>query len=168
MKKIASMGLIALASVALVACSSNDTIPTKESEEKVVTTQENINTKSVNNEIAKSLENEFNKDGKTVNVTLETDVVDSESNEPHEVIAIEAIDQEIRKYIHEANEAIRNDEATEEQNMYINSIRQVVSDEAKKLANDNDAITFTYQDENNESMLVAYSTKTKDVIQPTF
>lgn len=168
MKKIVSMGFITLVSIGLVACSNNDPEPTKESEGKVETTQENTDTKSENNEVVKLLENEFNKDAKTVDLTLDKDVVDSESDKPHEVIRIEVTDQDTRKKLSESDEAIRSGEANEEQNMYINSIRQIISDEAKKLANDNDAITFAYQDENNDSILIAYSTKTKDVIQPTF
>ncbi|MGO3650930.1 hypothetical protein [Vagococcus sp.] len=168
MKKFVSMGFITLVSIGLVACSSNGPKPTKESEEKVETAQESTDAKSANNEVLKSLENEFNKDGKTVDVTLDKDVVDSESDKPHEVIRIEVTDQDTRKKLAEADEAIRNEDASEEQSMYINSIRQIISDEAKKLANNNDAITFAYQDDNNDSMLIAYSTKTKDIIQPTF
>lgn len=170
MKKYLKLGLVATCVLTLTACAnkSENTIQSTEQIKEVEMSKETEKETSANQIVLESLENEFNKDEQIVNITLEKEVVDSESDVPHEVIRIEVSDSETRTFLHEANTAISDGEATEEQIMYVNSIRQIVSDEAKNLANDNDSIQFAYLDGSNDSMLIAYSTKINDIIQIAF
>ena len=167
MKKITFSFLLATTAFTLGACSSNKETTSSSKETVASSTMEQpaqTNTKSENSAVVDALDKQFNADGDAVEIELQQDVVDSESNNPHEVIKIVVTDKETKDGVMEANDAKYSGDLTDDQKLLLFGIQQIVSDEAKNLKNDDDSIMFTYLDDVDNSMVVAYSTKTKEVI----
>ncbi len=115
--------------------------------------------------IKKNLDKKFNDNGRIVEIKEEHDINDSTSKKPHTVIVIRLIDNQTQKYLKTTYEAVQNNTASEDQKMYIYSIQKIVSDQAKKLHNDNDVIQFVYKD-GKKYVPVASSQKNKFLITP--
>lgn len=182
MKKLSLLGISALSILTLAACSSGDdkkeAASSSEQTEQTSTATSTTTTQSSeqgtdfssskNTAVLADLESKFNTDGvKAVTVTPETDVVDDQAETPHEVITVQAVDEETRKNLMAVDQANEQDAMTDDQKMYLFGIQQIVSDAAKNLAGENDSIKFTYLDDDNNSIVLAYSTKTADVIPLT-
>lgn len=166
MKKLSLLGITALSVLVLGACSSNNS-DTKESSTETANTAQTSesNSESANSSVAKELETKFNTDGnKTVEVTTEKDVVDDQSETPHEVIVVKVVDDTTRKNMIAISDAQSTDSLTDEQKMTLLGIQQIVADAARNLNSINDSVQFTYLDNENNNMILAYSTKTADVI----
>lgn len=115
--------------------------------------------------IKKSLDKQFNQNGRIVAIKEEHNINDSTSKHPHTVIIIKLIDSQTQKYLKTTYEAVQNNQATDDQKQYIYSIQKIVSDEAKKLHNNDDVIQFVYKD-GKKYIPVASSQKNKFLIQP--
>ena len=115
--------------------------------------------------IKKSLDKQFNQNGRIVAIKEEHNINDSTSKHPHTVIIIKLIDSQTQKYLKTTYEAVQNNQATDDQKQYIYSIQKIVSDEAKKLHNNDDVIQFVYKD-GKKYVPVASSQKNKFLIQP--
>ena len=167
MKKITFIFLLTIATLTLAACSSNKETITSSKETLPSSTMEQpdpTNTKSENSAVVDALDKQFNANGDAVEIKLQQDVVDGESNNPHEVIEIVVTDKETKDGVMKANDAKYSGDLTDDQKLLLFGIQQIVSDEAKNLKNDDDSIMFTYLDDVDNSMVVAYSTKAKEVI----
>lgn len=171
MKKIKIMFLLTCTSLLFAACgnsedttnNSSSTSMTEQSTSTKEDTTEAVDSKNAS--VVEELDKQFNTDGeKIVDITLEKDVVDSESDDPHEVITVEVVDETTRKNISEADSANNSNSATDEQKLSLRGIQEIVSSQAKNLKGVNDSIMFTYLDEVGNSMVVAYSTNSKDII----
>ncbi|WP_024748152.1 hypothetical protein [Levilactobacillus namurensis] len=168
MKKLITLSLATLTTLSLVACSSSKSSSSngdsRSTSSKVASTQ--------NEKIAKRVSKEFNTDGeKVVTTKIETNVVDDQSKTnkngdqvPHESIKILVTDKATKNKIKKDKAAIDNGSATYDQKMYILGIQETISNAAKKL-NNKDTISFGYQEDSDNSVLVALSMKNKDVIQ---
>lgn len=115
--------------------------------------------------IKKSLDKQFNQNGRIVAIKEEHNINDSTSKHPYTVIIIKLIDSQTQKYLKTTYEAVQNNQATDDQKQYIYSIQKIVSDEAKKLHNNDDVIQFVYKD-GKKYVPVASSQKNKFLIQP--
>lgn len=166
MKKLKIIFLLAIAGITLGACSSggdSDNASSSSSSIEVSSTVESTTTTTdtANQAVVDKLKADFEND---VNVEVEKDVIDSESDEPHEVITVSSIDKETAKGIEEAQSAINSNSADDTQKLTIAGIQTIISEAAKGLAGDNDSVKFVYTDSVNNTMVVAYSTKSKDII----
>lgn len=115
------------------------------------------------------LEKQFNSDNdKIVTVDVKTDVVDDQSkdNKPHEEIKVVVKDKDTIEKLKTDKNAIDNDNASDDQKMYIAGIQDIISDAAKKLNNNADTITFGYKMDADNTMLIAGSSRTKDFVKP--
>lgn len=166
MKKFKGIFLLAVAGITLGACSSgndsNNTSSSSSSTEVSSTIESTVTaTETANQSVVDKLKTDF---GNDVNIEVEKDVIDSESDQPHEVITVSSTDEETAKGIEEAQSAINSNSADDTQKLTIAGIQTIVSEAAKGLADDNDSIQFVYTDSVNNTMVVAYSTKSKDII----
>lgn len=165
MKKFKVVFSLAVVGIALGACSSggdSDNASSSSSSTEVSSTIESTTaTETANQSVVDQLKADF---GNDVNVEVEKDVIDSESDQPHEVITVSSTDEETAKGIEDAQSAINSNSADDTQKMTIAGIQTVVSEAAKGLAGDNDSVEFVYTDSVNNTMVVAYSTKSKDII----
>jgi hypothetical protein len=74
-------------------------------------------------------------------------------------------DTQTQKYLKTTYEAVQNDKSSRDQQLYIASIQKIISDEAKKLHNNDDVIQFVYKD-GQKYILVASSQKHRNLIKP--
>lgn len=115
--------------------------------------------------IKKSLDKKFNQNGPVVKIKTEQNINDSTSKHPHSVIVIRLTDKQTQKYLKTSYEAVQSGQATDDQKMYVYSIQDIVSKQAKKLDNNYDVIQFVYKD-GNKFVPVASSQKGKFLIKP--
>lgn len=115
--------------------------------------------------VKKSLDKQFNQNGRVVVIKEEHNINDSTSKHPHTVIVVKLTDNQTQKYLKTTYEAVQNNQATDDQKQYIYSIQKIVSDEAKKLHNNYDVIQFVYKD-GKKYIPVASSQKHKFLISP--
>jgi len=73
-------------------------------------------------------------------------------------------DKQTKKYLKTSFEAVQNNQAGDDQKLYIHSIQKIVSDQAKKLDNNYDVIQFVYKD-GKKYIPVASSQKNKNLIK---
>lgn len=136
----------------------------------VMTTVETINVQPVNakstkyKSIVKDIKKQFNKDGKAVTVKVKKGVVDSEQQKKHSVVKVTIKSAELKKNVKSAQNAIDDGSATTDQQTLIYGIQKVISDEAKKLKNKKDVVTFDYKLSPDNYRTIARSSKTKDII----
>ncbi|MQS76911.1 hypothetical protein FHL06_11215 [Lactobacillus halodurans] len=115
--------------------------------------------------IKKNINKKFNQNGRVVQIKEEHNINDQTSNKPHTVIIIKLTDPQTQKYLKASYEAVQNNQASDDQKVYIHSIQNIVSTQAKKLANNYDVIQFVYKD-GKKYVPVASSQKHKDLIKP--
>lgn len=115
--------------------------------------------------IKKSLDKKFNQNGPVVKIKTEQNINDSTSKHPHSVIVIRLTDKQTQKYLKTSYEAVQSGQATDDQKMYVYSIQDIVSKQAKKLDNNYDVIQFVYKD-GNKFVPVVSSQKGKFLIKP--
>lgn len=115
--------------------------------------------------IKKNLDQNFNQNGRVVEIKEEHNINDSTSKHPHTVIVIKLVDKQTQKYLQTSYEAVQNGQATEDQKMYVYSIQKIVSSQAKRLDNNYDVIQFVYKD-GKKYVPVASSQKNKFIIKP--
>jgi len=115
--------------------------------------------------IKKSLDKNFNQNGKVVDIKEEHDINDSTSKHAHTVIVIKLTDKQTQKYMKTSYEAVQNNQASDDQKMYIYSIQDLVSKQAKKLNNNYDVIQFVYKD-GKKYIPIASSQKNRFLIKP--
>lgn len=115
--------------------------------------------------IKKSLDKSFNQNGKVVDIKEEHDINDSTSKHAHTVIVIKLTDKQTQKYMKTSYEAVQNNQASDDQKMYIYSIQDLVSKQAKKLNNNYDVIQFVYKD-GKKYIPIASSQKNRFLIKP--
>jgi len=115
--------------------------------------------------IKKNLDHKFNENGRIVQIKEEHNINDSTSKQSHTVIIIKLTDKQTQKYLKETYEAVQNNQASDDQKMYIYSIQKIVADEAKKLDNQYDVIQFVYKD-GTKYIPIASSQKNRFLIAP--
>lgn len=166
MKKLYFMSAIVLLGVGVSACSSDTAKSNGSSTAKTESVSDAPKASANNTKLAKDLESQFNKDGKAVEAKVEPEVVDDQSvnNKSHQRIIVTATDKDLINRLQAAKDANDNDSATDDQKMLLASIQSAISDEAKQLDNDKDTITFEYKIDSNNSMSIALSNKTSDII----
>lgn len=130
---------------------------------------------AANVKIAKDLRRDFNTDDqKVVKVKVDPSVVDDQSKtdskgnqKPHQDIKVTVTDKSTINAIKQDKTAIDGGTATTDQEMYISGIQEQVSKEAKKLKNSTDTISFGYDEDSDNNVLIAKSQKDKDIIKQT-
>jgi hypothetical protein len=115
--------------------------------------------------IQKNLNQKFNQNGRVVTIKTEQNINDSTSKHPHSVVVIRLTDKQTQKYLKTSYEAVQSGQATDDQKMYVYSIQDIVSKQAKKLDNNYDVIQFVYKD-GKKFIPVASSQKNKFLIKP--
>lgn len=165
MKKLYLMCAVAVLGIGIAGCTNSSSSNANNNRTKTTSTKASAN----NLKIAKSLEKQFNSDNdKIVTVDVKTDVVDDQSkdNKPHEEIKVVVKDKDTIEKLKTDKNAIDNDNASDDQKMYIAGIQDIISDAAKKLNNNADTITFGYKMDADNTMLIAGSSRTKDFVKP--
>lgn len=114
--------------------------------------------------IKKSLNQQFNQNGHIATIKEEHNINDSTSKHPHTVIIVKLTDKQTQKYLKTSFEAVQNNQGTDDQKAYINSIQKIIAAEAKKLDNNYDVIQFVYKD-GKKFVPVASSQKNKYLIK---
>lgn len=115
--------------------------------------------------IKKSLDKSFNQNGPVVSIKEEHDINDSTSKHPHTVVVVKLTDKQTQKYMKTSYEAVQNNQATDDQKMYIYSIQKLIATQAKKLHNNYDVVQFVYKD-GKKYVPIASSQKNKFLIKP--
>ena len=115
--------------------------------------------------VKKDLDQKFNGNGKIASIKQEDNINDKNSKNPHTVILVILTDKQTQKYLKTTYEAVQNDKSSRDQQLYIASIQKIISDEAKKLHNNDDVIQFVYKD-NKSYVPVASSQKHRNLIKP--
>lgn len=115
--------------------------------------------------IKKNLDQKFNQNGSIVTIKEEHNINDKTSKYPHTVIIVKLTDAQTQKYLKTTYEAVQNNQANDDQKLYIYSIQKIISDQAKKLHNNYDVIQFVYKD-GDKYIPIASSQKNKFLIQP--
>ena len=127
-----------------------------------------VSAKSTSNKkyksIVKSINKQFNKDGKAVTVKVKNGIVDSDQPKKHSVVEVTIKSADLKKNVKAAQSAIDEGNATSDQQTLIYGIQQVISDEAKKLKNNKDVVSFGYKLSADNNRPIARSSKTKDII----
>lgn len=165
MKKLYLMCAVAVLGIGVAGCTNNNSSNSNDNKTEATSTKASAN----NLKISKSLKNQFNSDNdKIVTVDVKTDVVDDQSkdNKPHEAIEAIVKDKDTIEKLKTDKNAIDNDNASDDQKMYIAGIQDIISDEAKKLNNDADTITFGYKIDADNTVLIAGSSKNENFISP--
>lgn len=167
-KKIVTLGLLFSASIMLAACSGNDkkdnnaTASTSSSVVKTETKKEVDNSKY--DDVVKSLQSELNPENDSdFTIEIENNVADSDFPDGHDVINV-LLSGETAKGTKEIVEAIDSNTADDTQKLVISAFKQKVSEIAKNLPDDTTGIELKYQIAADQYRVVAYSTKTKDII----
>jgi hypothetical protein len=170
MKKNAILGVV-LSTILLTACNSNptrkddDTKSEKISKSDTTKSTDTAKTKNQYQALVDEITAAFNTDGeKNVNVLEIPNIADETAPDGHTVIKIEIIDPESRKITMENQNAVDSGTATTEQRLAIKGLQLVVEDYAKKLNNDIDAIELINPDNANRNIVIAFSSKTKNII----
>lgn len=165
MKKIVLFSALSLALFGLAACSSSsEKTSEKQEAQSVVKKSDDSQYDGVVKELKALLDK--NNNG-AVNITIRHDVVDGDFPDGHTVIAAVTATESGTQMMKELVEAKDSNTATDDQVLTIQALRQSISDIAKKLPNDSDEIDFGYEIAADQTMLVAASTKTKDIIPIT-
>ncbi|QGG59099.1 hypothetical protein [Loigolactobacillus bifermentans] len=161
MKKFILICATGLLGIGLAGC-SNSSNQSSDSSAKTESVASKNNVK-----LAKDLEKQFNKDGKVATTKVEPEVVDDQSkdNKPHEEIKVIITDKALIKTITADEDAIRNDTATDDQKMYIATLQEMISKEAKKLDNTKDTISLIYKMDDQNNYQIAGSSKTHDFVK---
>lgn len=116
-------------------------------------------------QLKKNLNQKFNGNGKIATIKQEDNINDKNGKNPHTVILVILTDTQTQKYLKTTYEAVQNDKSSRDQQLYIASIQKIISDEAKKLHNNDDVIQFVYKD-GKKYILVASSQKHRNLIKP--
>ena len=166
-KKILTLGLTLSATVLLAACGGND----KKDKENTTVSSSVVKTetkKEVDNskydDVVKSLQSELNPENDS-NFTIEVknNVADSDFPDGHDIINV-LLSGEAAKGTKEIVEAIDSNTADDTQKLVISAFKQKISEIAKNLPDDTTGIELKYQIAADQYRVVAYSTKTKDII----
>ncbi len=164
MKKIIAVLCAATLAVTLTACTNSSKSSNSKNTESAVAKGSASNRKA-----AKELAKQFNTDGnKAVTTKVETNVVDDQSkdNKAHEVIEVTVVDKDTINTLKKDKSAIDKGTASSDQKMYVASIQDIITKQAKKLNNNNDTIQFGYKEDSDNTILIAGSSKAKDFVTP--
>lgn len=174
-KAVLGISVLVFSTVLLAACGNNNDASSKsessssvaassKTEESTSATTQNANQANLD-QAAKQLEDKFNTDGeKLVKVEVQNDVTDDTADVPHSVIEVRVIDDEGRKSLVAAQDAINSNTATDEQRTQIYGIQVNVEEVAKTLENENDTIQFIVPDTNGNNIAIALANKTENII----
>ena len=103
---------------------------------------------------------------------IEIEVVEDETTdalpEPHTEYKIILTDEEYIQTILDSVYRIHNGTASDEERERIRSIFDRVKELAQEFDNDDDAVTFEFEDDDEETILIAKSTRVEDFIQYDF
>ena len=167
-------GVLMFSTALLSACGDkNDAAASKNSESSatVASSSKTVESSATNEDqanleqAAKQLEEKFNSDGeKLVKVEVQNDVKDDTSDSAHAVIEVRVINDESRKSLEEAQNALNSNTATDAQRTQIYGIQVNVEEVAKTLENDNDTIKFIVPSTNGNNMAIALANKTENII----
>ena len=166
-KKLVTLGLLFSASIMLAACGGNDkkdkeNTTASSSVVKVETKKEVDN--SQYDSVVKSLQSELNPENDSdFNIEIENDIKDSDFPDGHDVINV-LLSGETAKGTKEIIDAIDSNTADDTQKLVISAFKQKISEIAKNLPDDTTGIELKYQIAADQYRVVAYSTKTKDII----
>ncbi|CAI3485424.1 lipoprotein [Enterococcus cecorum] len=166
-KKILTLGLALSATVLLAACGGNE----KKDKENTTVSSSVVKTetkKEVDNskydDVVKSLQSELNPENDSdFTIEIENNVADSDFPDGHDVINV-LLSGEAAKGTKEIVEAIDSNTADDTQKLVISAFKQKISEIAKNLPDDTTGIELKYQIAADQYRVVAYSTKTKDII----
>ena len=166
-KKIITLGLLFSTSIMLAACGGND----KKDKENITVSSSVVKTetkKEVDNskydDVVKSLQSELNPENDSdFTIEIENNVADSDFPDGHTVINV-LLSGETAKGTKEIVDAIDSNAADDTQKLVISAFKQKVSEIAKNLPDDTTGIELKYQIAADQYRVVAYSTKTKDII----
>ena len=166
-KKILTLGLTLSATVLLAACGGNE----KKDKENATVSSSVVKTetkKEVDNskydDVVKSLQSELNPENDSdFTIKIENNVADSDFPDGHDVINV-LLSGEAAKGTKEIVEAIDSNTADDTQKLVISAFKQKISEIAKNLPDDTTGIELKYQIAADQYRVVAYSTKTKDII----
>lgn len=167
-KKIIKLGLLCALTLSLAACGSSDK---KETTAKSSTTtslsaveKETKVDNSQYDSVVKSLQSELNPENDSdFTIEIENNVADSDFPDGHTVINV-LLSGETAKGTKEIVEAIDSNTADDTQKLVISAFKQKISEIAKNLPDDTTGIELKYQIAADQYRVVAYSTKTKDII----
>lgn len=165
-KKILTLGLALSATVLLSACSGNDkkdnNTTASSSVVKTETKKEVDNSKY--DDVVKSLQSELNPENDSdFTIEIENNVADSDFPDGHNIINV-LLSGEAAKGTKEIIDAIDSNTADDTQKLIISAFKQKISEIAKNLPDDTTGIELKYQIAADQYRVVAYSTKTKDII----
>ncbi|RRK09783.1 hypothetical protein D1831_10765 [Lactiplantibacillus garii] len=170
MNKLITGGLVLLSTGLLSACHQS----ASPSSAKHSTATARRSTKSVtanNRKIAQHVAREFNKNGQAVTVRTATEVIDDQSKKvngksvPHQEIRVLITDKQVLKAVKEAKTAVSNQTASTDQKMYLAGIQETITKAARELKGQ-DTLTMGYEEDADNTVLVAASMKDKDLIKP--
>ena len=175
MKKIMlGFGILIFSTALLSACGDkNDAASSKSSESSatVVSSSKTVESSTTSEnkanleQAAKQLEEKFNTDSeKLVKVEVQNDVKDDTSDSAHAVIEVRVINDENRKSLEEAQNALNSNTATDAQRTQIYGIQLNIEEVAKTLENENDIITFIVPATNGNNLAIAQANKTENII----
>lgn len=166
MKKLYLMSAIVLLGVGVSACGNDSAKSDSSSSAKTESVSDAPKASANNTKLAKDLASQFNKDGKVVEAKVEPEVTDDQSvnGKPHQVIIITATNKDTINRLKAAKDANDNGSATDDQKMLLATVQSAVSAEAKKLDNTKDTITFEYKLDADNSVRIALSNKSSDII----
>ncbi|MGF3113521.1 hypothetical protein [Facklamia sp. P9177] len=144
--------LLIVSFIVLVGCQNTTDTPSK-NENSNETTQEI----KENNNIKMKVKDIFDNNAKVEKVD---DVVSGEIGKPHTEYKITINNNEVI----EANDRIFSNQGTDEDRNKIREIQEKTRELAQELENDLDAVVTHYIDKDGNSILLAYSQKSKDII----
>lgn len=173
-KTILSTGILLVSSILLAACGSstktNDspknstTVASSSVKENTVESSQNANQENLD-QVAKKLEEKFNTDGKKlVKAEVQNGVSDDTADVPHSVVEVRVIDDESRKSLEEAQNAINANSASDVQRTQIYGIQVNVEEIAKTLESENDTIKFIVPSANGNNIAIAFANKNENII----
>ena len=164
-------GVLIFSTVLLIACVNASASKSSENSATVASSSKTVESSATNEDqanleqAAKQLEEKFNSDGeKLVKVDVQNDVKDDTSDSAHAVIEVRVINDESRKSLEEAQNALNSNTATDAQRTQIYGIQVNVEEVAKTLENDNDTIKFIVPSTNGNNMAIALANKTENII----
>ena len=173
-KMMLGFGVLIFSTALLSACGDkNDAAASKSSESSatVASSSKTVESSTTSEneanleQAAKQLEEKFNTDSeKLVKVEINNNVADDTSDVAHSVIEVRVIDDESRKSIEEAQNALNSNTATDAQRTQIYGIQLNIEEVAKTLENENDIITFIVPATNGNNLAIAQANKTENII----